>query len=798
MKAHKILLASTVLAGMTPISAFAQTAEPQPTAATGQPPVAAQANDVSVGDIIVTAQRRSENVLKVPISVTVVSGDELTQRGANDLSAVTKLAPSLQVVQDNTFAVRGVGTATYATTVESSVSQVIDDVVIGNTEFGSNAFYDVARIEVLNGPQGLLFGKNASAGLVNITTNRPVLGETSVSGDLEAVRRDRPVKDGKGIQVRSTLNLPISENSALRLNAIYSGQDSVTYPRQINSAVRNDFGLRNLGVRGKFLFEPTDSLSIYVIGDYNRQRGTTGRYDITFRKFGAGSQYAGIGQPVGLENLLYTADAPSYRDSETGGLQANIAYTMANGMELSSISAWKNAIVAYQFDSDNTPINYFDNNFGRQVFNQLSQELRLALPSGERFSGQFGLYYFRSVGSFDGGRGGNNGLPAAVLPTFPFCVGATQLGTPPAACPVSNVSFLGQDFRYTLKQNSYAGFGQIGYKLTETLKLNLGGRLTRDESSIDLLENVGKYFVTLGIPNNHSIESTSATNFSFKVGADWQVTPTTMLYGFYGQGYKGPGFSNTSPALGAKLAVKPEISRGGEIGLKGRLADGRITYSLSAFYTRFSDLQIQSWITALRTFVLSNAATATTKGIDFSIQARPTSHLTLSGSASYVDAKFNDFPGAQCYTGQITNGCRADLAPTDPLYVGTFNAGGYQLPLSAKFTTTVSADYSQPVTDTLDAQAGVSYYHRSPQSSQLGAPFLIPTWDTFDLRLGVKARHWSAGLFCINCTNQIRPLSISSDGGDANPVVGLPVLTLNQRFSYQSVRTIGLRLGFDL
>ncbi|WP_010545058.1 TonB-dependent receptor [Sphingomonas elodea] len=789
MKVYEILLATTVLAGMTPIAALAQTG-------TQQAETTAAQDDSTVGEIIVTAQRRSENVLKVPLSVTVVGAEELLQRGANDLTAVTKLAPSLQVAQDNTFAVRGVGTGTFATTVEASVSQVLDDVVIGNKEFAANAFYDVARVEVLNGPQGLLFGKNASAGLVNITTNKPVLGVTSVSGDVEAVQRDRPVKNGQGIQVRSTVNLPIGANSALRLNAVYSGQDSVTYPT-VNSAVRNDFGLRNLGLRGKFLYEPTDALSLYVIGDYNKQRGISGRYDITFRQFGAGSAYTGRGLPAGPDNLRYSSDAPGYRDSDTGGLQANINYSLSNGMELSSITAWKHVTLSFQFDSDNTPINFFNTNSSRQIYNQISQELRLALPEGNKVTGQFGLYYYRSVGSVVGARGGNNGFPGFLLPTFPFCVGATQLGAPPAACPVSNASFLGQDYKYNLKQNSYAGFGQLGYHVTDTLKLNAGGRITYDKGSIDLLENVGKYFVTLGVPNNRSIESTDATDFSFKIGADWQVTQSTMLYGFYGQGYKGPGFSNTSPAPGAKLAVRPEISRGGEIGIKGRLADGKITYSASAFHTRFTDLQVQSWITALRTFVLSNAATATTEGVDFSVQARPTTHITLSGSASYVNAKFDNFPGAQCYTGQTSNGCRADLRSDAAGYVGTFNAAGYQLPLSAKFTATLGADYSQPLTDKLDAQFGIGYYHRSRQSSALGTPFFIPTWDTFDLRLGLKSKHWSASLFCKNCTNEIRPISIGSDGGDANPVQGPPVLTLSQRFSYDSVRTIGLRLGFD-
>ncbi len=762
--------------------ALAQSASPGPEAAPGE--------------IIVTAQRVSQNVLKVPVSVTVVGSEELAKRGANDLTAVTKLAPSLQVAQDNTFSIRGVGTATFANTVEASVSQVIDDVVLGNREFAANAFYDINRVEVLNGPQGLLFGKNASAGLVNITTNRPKLGVFAVSGDAELVRRDRPVKDGTGYQLRSTMNVPLGDNAALRVNAIYSDQDPITYP-VVNPGVRNDMALKNLGLRAKLLFEPSDALSIYVIGDYNRQRGITGRFDITFREFGPGSQYPARGLTAGVDNLIYNVNAPNYRDSDTGGLQASIKLGLGAGWELNSITAWKRAKSDQQFDSDQTPFNFFDFNGGTQIYNQYSQELRLALPTGDRLSGQMGLFYFRSTNRAQGFRGGNNGLPGFVSIGFPFCIGATVTAGPPPACGVSNTSFLGQDYRYYLTQNSYAAFGQFGYQLTDTLKLSAGARLTHEKGMIDLRENAGSYFVTLGVKNNTSIQSNSATDLSYKVGLDWQATTDVLFYGFYGEGFKGPGFSNTSPAPNADLSVRPEISRGAELGVKGKALDGALTFSLSGFYTRFYDLQVQAFVQTLRTFVLSNAATATTKGIDLSVQARPAKGLTLSGSLALVDAKFDDYPGAQCNPTQVTGGCHANVNSSDPTFVGSFNAKGYDLPLSARFTATLGAEYTAPISDGLDAQIGVGYYHRSPQSVGFGPKFAIPTWDTIDLRVGLQAENWTFNLFCKNCTNSIRPISIGSDGGDANPLSGPPVLTLNQRFSFDSVRTIGVRVGFN-
>ncbi|WP_420383437.1 TonB-dependent receptor [Novosphingobium sp.] len=749
--------------------------------------MAAEAQTAPVADqseIVVTAQRRTENVLKVPVSVTVLSGATLTRKGVNDLSAVTKLAPSLQVEQDNTFSIRGIGTGSFATTVESSVSQVVDDVVLGSNEFATNAFYDLDRVEVLNGPQGLLFGKNASAGLVNITTTKPKLGETSGNADLELVTRDRPISNGHGIQGRATLNLPVSENSALRLNAIYSGQDPVTYP-EVNPAVRNDLGTRNLGLRAKYLYQPDDALSIYVIGDYSHQRGISGRYDVTYRQLGAGSQYTALGVPSGNDNLIYQSDAPNFRDVETGGAQANISYKFASGIQLVNIAAWKHLTDHYQFDSDNTAINFFDTNTAHENYNQYSDELRLALPDTSVVSGQVGLYYYHSSNNQQGALGGNNGLPGFLLPTFPFCVGATTLGAPPAACPASNASFLGQDYRFTLKQNSYAAFGQVGYNLTETFKLTAGGRLTHDHASIDLLENTGTYFVTLGVPDNHSVQTTEATNFSFKVGGDWQARPNTLIYGFYGQGYKGPGFSNTSPAPGADLAVRPEISKGGEIGIKSQMFDHKLTVSVAGYYTRFNNLQVQSFVTALRTFVLSNAAVATTKGVEASFQARVTQGLTLSGMGSYTDAKYNNYPGAQCYPAQATAGCQNS---------SSFNAAGYQIPLSARFTSTLGADYDAPLNSWLSGVVGVSWYHRSPLSSGFAPAQRIPTWDTLDANVGLKTGNVNVSVFCKNCTNAIRPLSIGTDGGDGT--LSPQVLTTTQRWGYDSVRTIGLRAGY--
>ncbi len=773
----KLLLSCASIAALSfAVPAYAQEATPQ----------ADQAAGADAGEIIVTAQRRSENVMKVPVSVTVIGAKALTDSGISDLRSITKLAPSLQAGQDNQFSIRGIGTATFADTVESSVTQVIDDVVLGSRYFASIGFYDVERVEVLNGPQGLLFGKNASAGVVNITTTAPRLGEMGASFDVEGTSRYRDDDNGLGVRTRTTLNLPIGEKTALRLNASYAKQDSIVNIRR-TTPVRGESDVGEYAFRAKLLTEPTDNLSIYVIADYAKFTGISGTFDFTYRELGAGSQYpailAGAGVTPGPRNLRSVVDGEYYRDLETTGVQAKIAYTLGSGIEITNIAAFKKYNLDQSFDSDFTTSNYLNRNFAFSNYEQFSNELRVALPADNLLSGQFGAYYFRSTNDFGGQRGGNNGFPSFVSGGFPFCVGAPVTAGPPPACGVSNRFFLGQDYAGRNVNESIAAFGQFSYRVTESLKLTAGGRVTHDNVALTLLENINPYFVTLGVRNNLSVGREKNTNFSWKVGADWEATPTTLIYGFYGHGYKGPGFSNASPARGADLSVDPEISRGGEVGIKQALFDRKVNVSVSAFYTKFDNLQVQSFDSALQTAILQNAAKATTKGIDANIQARPFGGLTLSASATLLDAKYDSYPGRKCYPGQ--SGCSAN---------GTFDVSGRRVPQSAKFTSVVSAEYEIPLSAATRLQIGGSYYHRSALLTDYAPGTVIPSWDTLDANVGFRGDTWNIALFCKNCSNEIRPVSIEVEAGDG---INAGALTYVQRWSYDSVRTLGLRFGFN-
>ncbi|WP_260929602.1 TonB-dependent receptor [Novosphingobium sp. 9] len=738
--------------------------------------------NTGIADIVVTAQRRSERLQDVPVSVTAISADALKDRGLNDASQLTLAAPSMQLGKDNTFTIRGIGTLAFAGTIDSSVATAIDEVNIGRPLASSPIFFDISQVEVLNGPQGLLFGKNASAGLVNIRSTDPVLGKFGGSFDLEGDSRPRPGSDGQGVIARSALNIPVSENSALRIAGVYSYQDPLT---QHVGGIGNryDGALRQYGVRAKYLWEPTDALTIRLQGDYAESHGISGYYDSTYRELADGSidaaPLAADGVVPSDKNLVHASDAPEYRDLKNGGAQAKVAYVLGNGMELSNIFAWRFYDLDQQIDADSTGQDGANVNHNISSYNQYSNELRLALPAGNRLSGQMGLFWFHSTLNTYLNIAGSNFVPSFLLPTYPFCVGADVS----APCTSSNDYFLGIDKDYTLDTDSYAAFGQLTYELTDKLKLIAGGRVTHDKISIDLAQNQLSYFVPLAITGTFD-QSYAHTDFSWRGGAQYNFTRDTMLYASYARGYKGPGFNDTAPVADADLRIKPETSHTLEVGFKGSFLNRHLVIDLSAFHTKFRNYQSQSFDSTLRTFLISNAASLTSKGVEVDVTAKPFEGLTLHGNATLLDAKFGDFPGVQCYAGQ--GGCSSD---------GTFNAKGMTAPSSPKFTSTLGARYEHPVGGDLTAFVAGDWYHRSSIYYLVNhAPgAMLDAVDIFGASIGVRGDHWKFSVFCKNCTNKLMPNSIDLESGDQ----AAGKSSYLQTFGYNSVRTIGVQLGFD-
>ena len=746
---------------------------------------ASSRNDDSMA-IVVTAQRREESLQDVPLSLTAVTSEVLASRNINDIRQIDQVAPSVQIAGgndgDSNVFIRGVGTLSLVPTVESSVAIAVDDVNLGRATLAYGAFDDVARVEALNGPQGLLFGKNASAGLLNIVTRRPELGTFSGKVDAELNWRDTTPDQGAGIIARGTLNLPLGEKTAIRINSRYSFQESVVKSLTPNTTDEN---LEDYGVRVKILTRPTDQFELYLIGEYSERHG------MPLASYGPVVAPGGDIAPVlasegitpGPDNLLGSADGQTFANNQLVSLQGTATYTLPNDWDIVAIAAYKRLENSSSLDSDRTSVDQLSFNTQESRFSQFTGEVRLSIPPSSPVNGQVGVYYFRSRDVAERSLSGGLGLPSFVSGGFPFCIGAQPPFGPPPGCPYTNDRALGRDVSTRLTNESMAAFGQLNFAVSDRFMLIGGLRLTHDKVSINNIQNQRNYFIPLAASGTFS-GRTSKTALTWKAGAQYELSEDAMVYGYYARGYKGPGFNDVF-APGINSLVREESSDAFEVGLKSTWLDGRMIFNVSAFLQQFRDYQTQSFDVAFQTFLLQNAASLETKGIEAQLTVKPVSGLTLSANATALDAKFTSFTGAECYPGQP--GCGAS---------NTFDASGLNLPGSAKFTMSAQAKYEFPLGEGLDGFVEANWYHRSPINFDLvGAPITrIATVDPIGASFGFSNDNLRLSLFCRNCFDQRNPSNIGLWVGDS-ATYGLA--TAFQSWSVNSVRNWGLSIGYS-
>ena len=766
--AYSALMVSPVLAQEVADTTSTSASEPQ----------------AAAGEIVVTAQRRAESLQDVPVSVVAVTSESLESRNIQDVRQLYLAAPSLQLSggndRDSAFYIRGVGTLALVPTVENSVAVAVDDINLGRANLAFGAFDDVARVEALSGPQGLLFGKNASAGLLHIVTNRPRLGEFEGKIDGEVAYRDTVGHSSFGELIRGVVNIPVGSNSALRISARYTHQDSLVRSIQPQNGTGDT---DNYGFRVKFLTQPSDNFEVYLIGEYGKR---TGLPLASYRQAAPTGEIAPVlaatGIVAGQRNFLGGTDGATNSDDEMYGIQGTATLTLPNDWELITVLGYKNLDTLSALDTDRTTSNFLSFSNADDTYSQFSGEVRLALPSTERVNGQLGLYYYKSDVDMQRDLGGLQGRTPAASQRFPFCVGALPpFGGPPPLCPRSNNFVNGRDVASEYSNESYAAFGQLNFKLTDSFTVIGGARVTRDNVAIDNVQQKLNYFINLADRGTFSARA-SNTNFSYKVGAQYDVNRDIMLYGYYATGYKGPGFNDVF-AAGVTPLVDAETTESFEVGVKSSWLDGAVVVNLTAFLQKFYDYQAQAFVIERQTFELRNAAELESKGIEAQISLRPVRGFSINANATILDAKFASFPGAQCAPGQAN--CAAN---------GTFDASGLRLPGSARFTSTVQARYSFAVMDNASGFIDVNWYHRSPINFELVSPAIteITTVDQIGASIGVETDQVRFSLFCRNCFDQVRPTLVRLWAGDARN--RLP--TAFQTFDLNSVRNIGIAASY--
>ncbi|MBW8813395.1 MAG: TonB-dependent receptor [Caulobacterales bacterium] len=599
----------------------------------------------TIEEVIVTAQKRVERLQDVPLAVTAVSGETLQRLQINDTNTLIQVAPSLTYQQgqnptNTSFRIRGIGTSLFGQGLESSVSVVLDGVVMAR---GSQSFTDLAdieRIEVLRGPQGTLFGKNATAGVINVVTARP---SQSFAGKATLT-----LAEGGERRVSGTVTGPLGDKLAGRLTAYYN---------DVRGYVRNrgaggwENGYESWGARGKLLWRPTENLEILGTAEYRQN-------------------LANCCQPVSIvattpalvKLLAPVVASPDNREVSNNGLaftnQVQATYSVEGDLDLgwstvTSITAYQH----YKQDANNevdnifnpSPVfvgstggsNYskFDVNHGLVHLEQFSQELRLASPSDQRLTYVLGTYYFWLE------------LDRPFERRRAYCTaGANQIGSP---CTPVQWQSLGA---YSLLQSTHvAGFGQAEYRLVDKLKLIGGLRVQRERVSVEGFR-YGPLFpgdtLFSGTPSVNAGQNAADTAVTGKLGLKYEFSRRAQAYATYTRGYKGLGFSTEIQAdFAAQAPILPEHVNAYEIGFKGQTADRRASVAVALFLQDYTNLQIQAnrsdTTTGVIQFVQTNAGSARTKGVEVEGQWNPTDSLSVTGAVTYAKATIN-IDGQNC------------------------------------------------------------------------------------------------------------------------------------------------------
>lgn len=753
-------------------------------AQTAAPPVVNPV--ITVDEIMVTAQKRAENVQDVPLAITAVRGEALAAMNVTQPQQLSLIDPSVRFKQSlsssaSGLTIRGVGTSSFSAGIEQSISTVVDGVVLADPA-SLATLADIERVEILRGPQGMLFGKNASAGLVHFITKRPVLGKNGGEAHLKFGERGEQILQAIG-------NLSLGENAAIRLVATRNQRDGLIRNVAKDNAETDPQDVSTLTL--KLLWRPSEDLTVYFSAD--RTDNDAFCCSSTWRKVTPGYApavtNARYGIVAGPNNLQVAANGPFEGKSSAQGGTLQVDYDLGD-LTLTSISAYRSVKRANFYDGDLTPVSYVDINGGTGKTDWLSQELRLTSPIGERFDYVAGLYLFHSkASSLIRQRGQLSWIvPASNGAVVPIIPGA-PLGTIFETSTVNDIN-----------STSFAGFGQVGLHITPKLDLIAGARVTRDEITLDYRRapTPGAVYIPGSITLNLH-QAVNNTNLSWRIGPRYNFSDDIMAYATVSRGYKGPGFSGLSAATTvSEQRVEPEIPTSYEAGVKAAFMDRRLILNANVYSTTVKNFQAQvsDLTSATYSSRITNAGEIKTRGVEANLMARPAAGLTVTAGAAYTHARYADFNGVQCYFGQpkVAQGGPCTAPPANPTSLdGFFNAKGLSIAGVPEWVYGLTVLYERPLTADLSGFFQANWNWQSDVNYAIsGDPgSLQKSYGLLGGRVGVSApdKAWSMGLYASNLLDKRYAAQITP-----SPVTALNPGGYAQYFSPDSVRRVGVSL----
>jgi iron complex outermembrane recepter protein len=718
---------------------------------------AAAADDqAGVEEIVVTAQRRAENLQDVPISVTAITANSLAKSGVAATLQINQVVPSVQITRSGPstiFFIRGVGNSSGGIGEEGANAFYVDGVYLGDLAQVNTEFNNIDRIEVLKGPQGTLFGRNSSGGLVNIITREP--------GDEVVVKANMGYANYKTFNGQLYVASPLTEN--LSADIALTGMDQNKGWGK-NLATGDDFGLGwMVGARSKLVWRPGDATKVVLSGDYKKSSDT----------FTSG--FALFKGSVGVDGTSYQGDynvrttTPGFARVRTWGASATIEHDF-DWATLTSLTAQRFIRVGSGLDADYAPaplvfVNVQSSNRTWQ------QEVRLSSPTNGALTWQVGGFYYHGKAKLLG-----------------QTVTGAAFGAP------GN----GQNIVDEQTVDSLAGFGEVTYEVTPTTHVTGGLRYTHETRDF-----FGRQFGLGVIPSTPPFPGpaypfpgkVTFNKLTYRFAVRQDLTDKVNVYASYNRGFKSGLFSMNS-APGTNPAVKPQVIDAFEVGAKTQLFDNMLRFNVAGFHYKIKDYQVRSAAIGGvgNIALLLNAASVKVDGVEADIEFAPTRALRIVGNATYMDSRFGSFPSYPFTVprtgpaGVNTRTCTS--GPTGPAVAGGnlqcfMSATGLQTPLSPKFAASIGATYTVDVGDEGEVIANILY-------SYTGRAFFEP-----DNRLQQKGfsvlngaleyrpkANWGVEIWGKNLTDkQYYITGASSTTGD-NGVLGPP-------------RTYGVRVKFD-
>ena len=647
-------------------------------------------DSTAIEEIVVTAQKRSENLQDVPVSVTALTSDALAARGVNNVLALNNLAPGMRISAADAAAnpkiyIRGVGLSDFNPNASSGVGVYVDGVYIGSPLAQMAGFFDLAQVEVLRGPQGTLYGRNTNGGAINITTKRP----------SQTFGADASLEYGSFNAVTADLGVGgpiVADKLAFRVAAQYVKDDGYTFNRVTGhdlNAADHWAGRLSLLYTPNQDFELLTQVNRYV----NRGDATAPAHRALFPATAAAAGPDGFCAPGAYASgqcgdLLGYADT----DNNTRAVDANLegkdkvdlfgassqATWKFGGVSLVSVTAWQ---WAHRNDLENTdasPLQMVEINY-RSRQHQFTQELRLqSNDASARLNWVLGAYYMDEKVQ-------DNTRQDVLRDLRPLFI------TPDNPTGLSIENSVGTfGYPYTQKTKGYAVFGQADYKLTDRLTGTVGLRWSADDKSMDYQSQAEDGLIVILT----SKQSKTFSALSGRLGLRYELSDDANVYATYNRGYKSGGFFGGLATTAEEMEpYDNETLDAYELGMKSEFFDRRVRLNVSGFYYDYKNQQVfaQTTRNGLTVLVLDNAANSKVYGGEAEITARPIQPLTLTAGVSLLHAKYGDYlTEGKDFTG--------NWLPQSPKV--TFNAAAtWVAPLEngASIVANVDANYSSKV-----------------------------------------------------------------------------------------------------